>query len=185
MQGRDRKARLGRAQRATNTRITRRVGLGSLKISIQAAPCTSPAATAPIPEEQPTLPGLLEGFCAEPRQDQQLAVNAGGRLLFLRLADISLLQGRPDGVAVYVGKQTHILSESLGALTARLPRGLFVRVSPRLLVNTLKVKNLRRLCQGEWQVVLSQGARPTPCSNPRHGETPADSSKPRIMVAER
>ena len=185
MQGRDRKARLGRAQRTSNTRITRRIGLGSLKISIQAAPCTSPAAAVPALAEQPSLPGLLDGFCAEPRQDQQLAVNAGGRLLLLRLADISLLQGRPDGVALYIGKQTHVISESLGSLAARLPRGLFVRVSPRLLVNTLKIKNLRRLCQGEWQVVLSQGARPTPCGNPRHDPTPADLGKPRVTVAER
>jgi two-component system, LytTR family, response regulator len=80
----------------------------------------------------------------------------------LRLADISLLKAEPNGVALHVGKQTHLLSDTLDALAAKLPPGLFLRISPRAIVNTRHIKGLRRLCQGEWQVLLRNGTRLAP-----------------------
>ena len=148
-----------RFQRGGLTRAVRRVGLGSIQISVRALRCKSAAAGHPPAKAPPAPAGLMDGFCPELCPEEQLAANASGRLLLLRLDDISLLEAEPDGVALRVGKQTHRVSESLDALEAKLPPGLFLRISPRASVNTRQIQRWRRLCQGEWQVQLRDGAR--------------------------
>ena len=95
------------------------------------------------------MPGLLEGFCAEPRPDEQLAVNSNGRLLLLRLGDIDWLEAAENGVALHAGKETHLVKDTLAAMSLKLPRGRFLRISPSALVNVGQIKGLRRLCQSE------------------------------------
>ena len=118
-----------------------------------AAPLTWPA-----PQE---LGRLLEGFCPEPVSEEQIAVNSGGGLLFLRLADIGWLEGTGDGVAVHVGAETHVLRNTLAALAAKLPPDRFLWLSPSTVVNLGQIQELRPLCDGDWRVVLRNGTRLT------------------------
>jgi DNA-binding LytR/AlgR family response regulator len=107
------------------------------------------------------LHGLLAGFCPEPRPEEQFAVNSNGRLLLLRLADILWLEADDYGVALHVGGETYLLDETLATVSAKLPPGRFLRLSPSALVNARQIKDLRRLCQGEWRVLLRNGRRLT------------------------
>ena len=47
------------------------------------------------------------------------------------------------------------------AISAKLPPGRFLRISPFALVNVGQIKGLRRLCQSEWAVLLRNGTRLT------------------------
>jgi two-component system, LytTR family, response regulator len=105
---------------------------------------------------------LLEGFCPEAGVEEQMAVSTSGRLLLLSLADIDWLEAISNGVALHIGRETHLLDNGLAAVTAKLPPGRFLRVSPSVLVNTRQIKGLRRLCQGEWQLLLRNGTRLPP-----------------------
>lgn len=127
--------------------------------------CHKPAAGEDPARFDPTAPeraeGLLEGFCPEPRQEEQLAVNSNGRLLFLLLADIDWLEAASNCVALHVGKETHLLEDTLTTVTAKLPPGRFLRISPSALVNIRQIKDLRPMCQSEWRVLLRNGTRLT------------------------
>ena len=109
---------------------------------------------APLKSEK-----ILEGFCPEPRQEEQLAVNSGGLMVFLRLADIEWLEAADNRVALHVGRETHLLRETLAAVAAKLPPDRFLRLSPSALVNVGQIKELRSLLDGQWAVLLRNGTR--------------------------
>ena len=85
---------------------------------------------------------LLDGFCPEPPQDEQVAVNSNGQMLFLRLAEITWVKAANWGVELHVGHQTHRLRDTFGALAAKLPPDRFLRLNARVLVNVTELKAL-------------------------------------------
>jgi two-component system, LytTR family, response regulator len=78
---------------------------------------------------------LLEGFCAEPRGDEQLALNSGGHLLLLRLADVNWLEAAGERVVLHVGPETYLVSHTLVSVAAKLPPDRFVRIGSSALLN--------------------------------------------------
>ena len=104
---------------------------------------------------------LLEGFCPEPRQDEQIALNSKGFMLFLRLADIEWLEAAEDGVALHVSRHKLLLHETLAAVTAKLPPGRFLRIAPATLVNVAQIKELQPISHGRCAVLLRDGTRLT------------------------
>lgn len=123
-----------------------------------------PVGDAPAPFEPPAPhkpERVLDGFCPEPRPEERIALNSNGRLLLLRLADIDWLEAADQCVALHVGKETHVLNDTLAAVMAKLPSNRFLRISPSVLVNLRQIKRLRPMCQSEWQVLLRNGTRLT------------------------
>jgi two-component system LytT family response regulator len=102
---------------------------------------------------------LLEGFCPEPSQEEQIAVNSNGLMLFLRLADIEWIEAADSCVKLRVGKQTHRLHDTLAAVAAKLPPGRFLRISRSMLVNIEHVIGVQGMFFGEYEVLLRNGAR--------------------------
>ena len=107
----------------------------------------------------PKLNGLLEGFCPEPRLEEQIAVNSNGLILFLRLADIEWVEAADNGVELHVGPETHRLRDSLAAVGAKLPPDRFLRISRSTLVNREQIKELLPTFRGEYVVLLRNGTR--------------------------
>jgi len=108
---------------------------------------------------QPKPNDLLEGFCPEPSEDERIAVNSKGKMLFLRLADIEWIEAADKGVKLRVGKHSHRLRTDLIATAAKLPPGLFLRINRSTLVNVEHIKSLQRMFFGQYEVVLRNGAR--------------------------
>ena len=91
---------------------------------------------APFKWLAPAKPNkLLEGFCPEPRQEEQIAVNSNGLMLFLRLADIEWVKTADDCVELHVGSETHQVRSTLAAVAAKLPPDRFLRLNASTLVN--------------------------------------------------
>jgi two-component system LytT family response regulator len=102
---------------------------------------------------------LLEGFCPEPSQEEQIAVNSNGLMLFLRLADIEWMETADNCVKLRVGKQTHRLRDTLAVVAAKLPPGRFLRISRSTLVNVEHIMGVQRMFFDEYEVLLRNGAR--------------------------
>jgi two-component system LytT family response regulator len=116
---------------------------------------------------------MLEGFCPEPRQEEQIAVNSNGIMVFVCLADIEWLEATDDGVALHVGKETHKLRDTLAAVATKLAPGRFLRISPSTLVNLAQIKELQPMFHGRCRVLLRNGTRLTFMRSyllPRHGD---------------
>jgi len=104
---------------------------------------------------------LLEGFCPEPSQEEQIAVNSNGLMLSLRLADIEWMEAADNCVKLHIGKQTHRLRDTLAVVAAKLPPGLFLRISHSTLVNIEQIQGLQRMFFDEYEVLLRNGTRLT------------------------
>ena len=168
MQSRARFAWPGKTGRTSECPAARRLAA----VSTRAPSRTSPhdpahprkrtARRRPAPVKQlppPKSNDLLEGFCPEPSQEEQIAVNSNGLMLFLRLADIEWMETADTGVKLRIGKQTHRLRDTLEALAAKLPPGRFLRISRSTLVNIEHLKGVQRMFFDEYEVVLRNGAR--------------------------
>jgi two-component system LytT family response regulator len=107
------------------------------------------------------LDKVLEGFCAEPCTEEHIAVNSNGLMLFLRLADIEWLEAVDHSVLLHIGKEAHVLRETLGTFVSKLPAGRFLRVGPWTLVNVQQIKDLQPLRHHRCRVLLRTGTRLT------------------------
>ena len=58
---------------------------------------------------------------------------------------------------VHVGKENHILRETMSSLESHLPRQRFLRISRSVIVNMDQIKELQPMFKGENLVVLKNG----------------------------
>jgi two-component system LytT family response regulator len=107
------------------------------------------------------LDSLIQGLKTEPKYPERLAVKTNGRIVFLRLSDLDMVEAADNYVKLYAGKETHMLRETLGTLEEKLPPGRFVRISRSAIVNVESVKELHPLFHGEYSVALKNGSRTT------------------------
>jgi two-component system LytT family response regulator len=112
-------------------------------------------------EIEEKLDGLLNDLKAGSKYPERLAVKSDGRILFLRLTDIDLVEAADNYVKVYAGKETHMFRETMTALEEKLPPDRFVRISRSTIVNIESVKELHPMFHGEYIVTLRNGARVT------------------------
>jgi len=104
---------------------------------------------------------LIRGLKGETNYPERLAVKSNGRIVFVRLADIDMVESADNYVKLYAGKETHLLRETLGALEEKLPPARFVRISRSAIVNVESVKELHPMFHGEYSVTLKNGSRAT------------------------
>ena len=132
---------------------------------LPAEPAAAPNPQPPQPLAPPQLQvredseNLLEGFCPEPSQEEQIAVKTNGLMLSLRLAEIEWLEATDACVKLHVGKQTHRLRDTFAAVAAKLPPGRFLRISRSTLVNVEHIQAVQRLFFNEYEVLLRNGTR--------------------------
>jgi two-component system LytT family response regulator len=108
------------------------------------------------------LDNLIQGLKGDTKYfRERLAVKSDGRIIFLRLADIDMVEAADNYVKVCSGKETYLLRETLGAVEEKLPTDRFVRISRSAIVNLESVKELHPMFHGEYAVALKNGARPT------------------------
>ncbi|HOW64728.1 MAG TPA: LytTR family DNA-binding domain-containing protein [Candidatus Paceibacterota bacterium] len=107
------------------------------------------------------LSDLLADLKGGSKTPERLAVKSGGRVLFVNQSDIDWLESAHNYVEIHVGKQSHLLRQTLEAVEARLAPGRFVRISRSVIVNTDRIKELQPLFYGEYAVILQSGVRLT------------------------
>jgi two-component system LytT family response regulator len=107
------------------------------------------------------LSDLLTDLKATPKPSERFAIKSGGRVLFINLSDIDWLEAAHNYVELHVGKQSHLLRQTLESIEARLASGKFVRISRSVIVNTERIKELQPLFHGEYSVLLHNGTQLT------------------------
>jgi two-component system LytT family response regulator len=104
---------------------------------------------------------LLAELRPPAKSPERLAVKSGGRVVFVKLGDIDWIEAAHNYVELHVGKESHLLRETLNAIEARLSPDKFVRISRSVIVNIERVKELQPLFHGEYTVTLQNGTRVT------------------------
>ncbi len=104
--------------------------------------------------------GLLAllGQTSEPAgQLTRLAVKTPGKVIFLDLDQIQAIEAAGKYAVVHVGKENHVLRETMSSLESHLPPQRFLRISRSVIVNIAQIQELQPLFKGENRVVLKNG----------------------------
>jgi two-component system, LytTR family, response regulator len=106
--------------------------------------------------------GLLELLGERPAATQhlsRLAVKTSDRVLFVNVEDIDAIEAAGKYAVVHVGKENHVLRETMNSLETHLPPARFLRISRSVIVNIARVQELQPMFKGENVVVLKSGQR--------------------------
>lgn len=87
----------------------------------------------------------------------RLPIRTAERVIFIRTADIDSVESAGNYVVVHVGKESHVVRETLSALELQLDPEKFLRISRSAIVNLGRIKELQPLFKGEHVVILENG----------------------------
>lgn len=104
------------------------------------APATSPAAPA-------------GGYLT------RLLLRSGERMSFVEVSEIGWIGAADYYAELHIGKQTHLLRETLAELEERLDPRQFVRVHRSALVNLQHIREIQPMFNGQYVLILRCGAR--------------------------
>ena len=93
----------------------------------------------------------------EPRLSRIL-VKSAGRLSFVRLDEIDWIEAADNYVRLHVGRDEHLIRETMSGLESRLDPGRFVRAHRSAILNIDRVQEVRPIFHGDYEVLLRSGA---------------------------
>jgi len=116
----------------------------------------------PQPDKvQEQLSALLSELRPTAPQSDRIAVKTDGRVVFIKMADIDWVEAADNYVSLHVGKDSHLVRETMTNFETRLPRERFIRISRSTIVNMERIKELQPMFHGEYAVILRDGTRLT------------------------
>jgi two-component system LytT family response regulator len=75
----------------------------------------------------------------------------------IRIADVDWVKAEHDYVSLFVGNKSWLVRETIASIERRFANAGFVRIHRSTLVNVDRVRELRPLHKGEFQVILQDG----------------------------
>jgi two-component system LytT family response regulator len=103
------------------------------------------------------LLALLRQSPAPAGQLTRLAVKTPGKVTFVELDQIQTIEAAGKYAVVHVGKENHVLRETMSSLESHLPPQRFLRISRSVIVNIDQIKELQPMFKSENLVVLKNG----------------------------
>lgn len=94
-----------------------------------------------------------------PRYLTRLMVKTGGRVLFLKTAEIDWIEAYDNYVRLHTGGKAHLLRQTMNELAATLSPEQFARIHRSAIVNLDRVKELQPLFNGEAVLLLQDGTK--------------------------
>ena len=104
---------------------------------------------------------LLAELGGRRQEPQRLPIRKDGRIFLIRPEDIDWLEADGNHVRVHIGKESHLIRETLSKLESRLPERAFMRIHRSTLVNIARIREIQPWFQGDYVLLLSDGTRLT------------------------
>ena len=112
------------------------------------------ARTSDIDEKLGTI---LQRLHADRETVDRFPVRTKGKITFVRVADISYIEAAGNYARLHVGKESHLIRETLADVEAKLTAQRFVRIHRSAIVNVERVRELRPWFGGDYVVVMADG----------------------------
>jgi len=104
---------------------------------------------------------LLEDLKTEHKYLERLVVRSVGRVVFLKTDEIDWIEAAGNYVRLHIGRDGHLLRETMSHLEAKLNPDKFLRIHRSTLVNIDCIKELQPLFSGDYTVILRDGRQLT------------------------
>ena len=112
-------------------------------------------------ERKEELKAVLQELQRELRESERIVVKSGSRSIFLRKGSIEWVEAQGDYVKLHSGKESHLLRETMSALSDRLDPGRFVRIHRSRIINLDYIREIRPLWGGDCAVLMRDGTELT------------------------
>ncbi len=116
------------------------------------------ARETPSVEDQ-KLARLLERLQVNPTRTPRILVRDGGRLFFVRAADVEYIEAEEKYVLLHTRSQNHMIRQSMSELETRLAPASFIRIHRGFLLNLEALQEIVPWAHGDCVAVLRSGAR--------------------------
>ena len=100
---------------------------------------------------------LLQALRNQNLPSQRLVIKSGARMLFLQPEKIEWVEAEKDYVRLHVGRETHLVRETMNSFEKKLESRHFVRVHRSTIVNLDFVKEMKPLPSGEYDIMMRDG----------------------------
>src|SRR5229473_1813456 len=94
-----------------------------------------------------------------PAQLERLAIKSVGQVSFVKISEIDWIEAADYYACLHVGPKTHLLRRSMSELEQELDPVAFCRIHRSTIVNLDRVRGLKLSEDGEYDVLLENGAR--------------------------
>jgi two-component system LytT family response regulator len=94
-----------------------------------------------------------------PAQLERLAIKSVGQVSFVKVSEIDWIEAADYYACLHVGSKTHLLRRSMAELEQELDPAVFSRIHRSTIVNLDRVRGLKLGEDGEYDVLLEDGAR--------------------------
>jgi len=94
-----------------------------------------------------------------PRTLERVAIKSAGDVSFVKVSEIDWIEAADYYACLHVGSKEHLLRRSLAELEEDLDPSIFCRVHRSSIVNLQRVRGLKMNQDGEYDVLLDNGAR--------------------------
>lgn len=96
---------------------------------------------------------------AEHRHLQRLMIKSSGRIYFIKADEVDWIGAEGNYVNLHVGREAHLLRETMSHLATKLDPEKFVRIHRSTIVNVDRVKELQPLFSGDYVAILDNGTK--------------------------
>jgi two-component system LytT family response regulator len=91
----------------------------------------------------------------------RLMIKSGGRIHFVRMADIDWCEAAGNYVRVHAGTQRYMVRDTMSRLESDLDPQQFIRIHRSTIVNVDRIQEMQSSFNGEYVVLLRSGVRLT------------------------
>src|ERR1043165_7205759 len=105
------------------------------------------------------LLSLLANLRREQGTLDRFIIKSGGHVVFLRVEEIDWMRTVGNYVRLQVGRDSHLMRETMTAMEAKLNPDRFMRIHRSTIVNLDRVKEVQPWAKGEYVVIMRDGTR--------------------------
>jgi two-component system LytT family response regulator len=105
------------------------------------------------------LLSLLGVLRREQEIPDRFVIKSAGRVVFLRIEEIDWLRTVGNYVRLQVGRDAHLMRETMNGMEAKLSPDKFMRIHRSTIVNLDRVKEVQPWAKGEYVVIMRDGTR--------------------------
>ncbi|HSK73863.1 MAG TPA: LytTR family DNA-binding domain-containing protein [Pyrinomonadaceae bacterium] len=100
------------------------------------------------------IAALLSDLKKENKVLDRLLLKSSGRIYFVKAEEIDWIESAGNYAKLHVGRETHLLRETMSGLEETLDPEKFLRIHRSCIVNIDRVKELHPLFSGDYLVIL-------------------------------
>ena len=92
---------------------------------------------------------------------ERIPIKTDGRVRFVNVGDIDWIEADNHVLRIHVGKDVHVLRESMGSMESRLDPGRFTRLHRGIIANLSRIREVQPWFEGDYIVILNDGTKLT------------------------